>query len=73
MSIESDADKDLALNDEDAEEVIGGKANRKKSTKHTASAAVALDPLVVRQIDTGPGELPGSSSPPEFVDPGASS
>ena len=33
MSIESDANQDLAMSDEDAEGVVGGKANVKKSGK----------------------------------------
>jgi len=40
VSIESDANRDLSLSEEDAEGVVGGKRNLKKTlkTKHPAAA-----------------------------------
>ena len=58
MTIDSDAQKDLALSTEDADNVVGGKATRKKSD--TTKVAL-IDPLVVKQVDTGPGEVSANS------------
>jgi hypothetical protein len=59
VGIESDAQKDLVISGEDADNVVGGKKTRKKSAKHTAVAP--LDPLTIKQIDTGPGEASANS------------
>jgi hypothetical protein len=74
VRIESDAEKDLALSAEDAENVVGGKETRKKSAKQTTKVAL-IDPLVVKQIDTGPGEVSENSgnSVPDPSDPFPSS
>jgi hypothetical protein len=66
VRIESDAQKDLALSDEDAENVAGGKETRKKSAKHTAAVA-PLDPLTIKQIDTGPTEVSVNSGDADRV------
>ncbi len=56
MGIESEADKDLVLGDQDAENVIGGRAVR-KTTKRTA-AAKPRGPLMIEQAVTyGPTEI----------------
>jgi hypothetical protein len=41
VSIESDADRDLALSDEDAEGVVGGTKKAKKTAKTTHHAAAS--------------------------------
>jgi hypothetical protein len=41
VSIEADANQDLALDDEDAENVIGGQHKTKKAVKPAAAAAPA--------------------------------
>jgi hypothetical protein len=41
VSIESDANQDLAMTDEDAEGVVGGKANRKAAKPHHRAVAAA--------------------------------
>ena len=44
MSIESDAGQDLAVSDEDAESVVGGKANHKGARPpHQAAAAAEIN------------------------------
>ena len=78
MGIESEADKDLALGDQDAENVIGGRAVR-KTTKRTA-AAKPRGPLMIEQAVTyGPTEISANSGdddcaldPGDSSDPGAS-
>ena len=56
MSIESDAQNDLALSDEDAENVVGGKKATKRST-HSAA-----EPIMVKQATTfGPTEVSANS------------
>jgi hypothetical protein len=37
VSIESDAEKDLALSDGDAEGIVGGKKTKKTAAKHAAT------------------------------------
>jgi len=41
VSIESDANQDLALTDDDAEGVVGGKKHHKKPPHHTAATHAA--------------------------------
>ena len=45
MSIESDANQDLSMSDDDAEEVVGGKAQHKaaKPAHHTAPAETNVE------------------------------
>lgn len=58
MSIETDAQKDLALSDEDAENVAGGKMTAKKS----AATAPTRPPLFVKQTTVfGPTEVSANS------------
>ena len=63
MSIESDAQKDLALNDEVAENVVGGKA-WKKARKATTSHAAAAGSNYIHVTGGPPG------GPVPFVDSG---
>ena len=46
MSIEADANQDLALDDEDAENVIGGQHKTKKAVKPAAAAPAEIDTTV---------------------------
>ena len=46
MSIEADANQDLALDDEDAENVIGGQHKTKKAVKSAAAAPAEVDTTV---------------------------
>ena len=56
MSIETDAQKDLALSDEDGENVVGGKKAAKKSVD------AAGRPLLIKQSTTfGPTEVSANS------------
>jgi hypothetical protein len=48
VSIESDANQDLSLTDEDAEDVTGGHATRHKSHK----SEVRTEPLMINQTMT---------------------
>ena len=65
MSIESDAQKDLALSDEDAEGVVGGK--KLKVTKHTAASTHSVPYTKVPGF-TG---TPDSTLPESDCDPDA--
>jgi hypothetical protein len=58
VSIESDADQDLALSDEDAEGVVGGHKAAHKSHKSEART----EPLMIKQTQTfGPTEVSANS------------
>ena len=59
MSIESDAQQDLALGDEDAEYVVGGKKATKKGAK-TTPASHPVDYI----------HLPGSTNPTDGLTDG---
>lgn len=66
MNIDSDAQKDLALNDEDADSVVGGNKKAKKSVKHHTAAhpttAASRPPLMVYQATAyGPTEVSANS------------
>ena len=61
MSIESDADQDLALNPEQAEGVAGGR-KAKKAAHPSAKPAVSTMPLVVNVQATAP-PIPGPPDP----------
>ena len=52
MSIETDAQKDLALNPEDAENVVGGKKSKKKAHKKQAVRHASAGPSI--NIQTQP-------------------
>jgi hypothetical protein len=55
VSIESDAQNDLALSDEDAENVVGGKKTTKRST-HSG------EPIMIKQAAAfGPTEVSANS------------
>jgi hypothetical protein len=58
VSIESDADQDLALTDEDAEGVTGGHANRHKEHKSNAKT----EPLYIDQQNTFGGTTVSANS-----------
>ncbi len=60
MRTESDAHEDLPIRDEDAENVVGGRETHRKSTKHKTAVAL-IDPLIIKQIDTGPTEASANS------------
>jgi hypothetical protein len=61
MSIESDADQDLALNPEQAEGVAGGR-KAKKAAHFSAKPAPSTMPLVVNVQATAP-PIPGPADP----------
>jgi hypothetical protein len=68
MSIESEAERDLALTDEDAENVVGGKKTVKKSTHHAGGTHTAGQPLMIKQDQVyGPvsDTLPDDNCDPE--------
>jgi hypothetical protein len=55
VSIESDAQKDLALSAEDADDVVGGKATKRSNRS-------AAEPLLVKQAKAfGPTEVSANS------------
>jgi hypothetical protein len=57
VSIEGDAQKDLALNPEDAENVVGGVKKKAKKAKHVAhKAASHAGPNINIQTPTTPTE-----------------
>ena len=66
VNIDSDAQKDLALNDEDADSVVGGNKKAKKSAKHHKAshpaAAASHAPLMIYQATAyGPTEVSANS------------
>jgi hypothetical protein len=63
VSIESDADKDLALSDGDAEGIVAGKKSKKAAAKHVATHKV---PYIVVPAYSGP---PDDSLPDSGCDP----
>jgi hypothetical protein len=68
MSIESEAERDLALTDEDAENVVGGKKTVKKAAHHAAATHTAGQPLMIKQDQVyGPvsDQLPESDCDPD--------
>ena len=67
MTIESDAQKDLALETEDAENVVGGKMNKTKAHKKTAphkAAGHSLPPINI-QTPMGPGSVDETTYDPD--------
>ena len=66
MSIEADAQKDLALNAEDAENVVGGQKKKKKTQRHAVKHAAARPANINIQTQT----TPVVESPMEDCDPG---
>jgi hypothetical protein len=74
MSIDSDAEKDLALTDEDAENVAGGRmVTRKKAstTKHAAHGSAAATSYTVKAppLQGDAGADPGMSQAELDSDP----
>lgn len=69
MSIETEAHKDLALTDGDADNVVGGKKTRKKTVKHPAAAAGSRPPLLIKQ-DIVYYPVVDQTLPPSDCDPG---
>jgi len=69
VGIESDAQKDLTLDDSDAENVVGGAKKKKKAkAKATHKAAAAAGPRMIVVPVTG---TPVESAPvPDDCDPG---
>ena len=63
MSIEADAQKDLALSEKDAEGIVGGKKTKKAAAKHTAARSV---PFIQVPGFTG---TPDSTLPESDCDP----
>ena len=63
MSIESDANQDLAMSDEDAEGVVGGKAHHKAAKPH--HPAVAATEVNTEVQATGGGWQPVVDDPSE--------
>ena len=64
MSIDAEAQQDLALTEEDADSIVGGNKKAKKSAKHTAHAAAAAPrgPIMIKQEGTyGPVEISANS------------
>jgi hypothetical protein len=57
MSIDSDADRDLVIEDEDADSVVGGRETRTKSAKHHLKAPALAAPNM-KTISTQPYTLP---------------
>jgi hypothetical protein len=65
VSMESEAQKDLELNSEDAESVVGGtKKTAKKSASHKA-AGHSLPPIIVHVPTTPVAELGSSDCDPD--------
>ena len=68
MSIESDAQKDLALTDEDAEGVVGGK-RAKHTTKKTSHPAANTVSYTYSPGPSGPAQ-PYTDDGDDCADPG---
>ena len=60
MSIESDAQKDLALSDDDAEGVVGGKKKAKKLAQHKTAQHAAATSSVTYINSSGCGRRAGA-------------
>ena len=74
MSIEPDARSDLALNDEDAENVLGGHSVRKKGKHHkeaheTPATKSVLVNMPAMGASSDPGVGPGNSEAEMDSDP----
>jgi hypothetical protein len=73
MSIESDAQQDLSLTDEDAENVTGGRMTSKKKAASAAKSSPAFTSYVVAgppaPAGTDPGVAPGESQAELESDP----
>ena len=63
MSIDSDAQQDLALNDEEADGIVGGNKKQKKATKHTVTHAPAPRPpiMISQTVTYGPTQVSANS------------
>lgn len=64
MSIESDANQDLALTDDDAEGVVGGKKQAKKPAHHNVATHAAAGGSVTVNYS------PASGTPQEYTSDG---
>jgi hypothetical protein len=64
VSIDSEAQKDLALDEEDAGSVVGGNRKSKKSAKkhHATATATLRPPVMIRQeVTYGPTQISANS------------
>jgi hypothetical protein len=61
MSIESDAQQDLSLNDEDAEGVAGGRANKKAASHAKPHHSAPVTSFTVAGAPAPPGTDPGTA------------
>jgi hypothetical protein len=65
VSIEQDAEKDLALSDDDAENIAGGKKTKHTATKHHAAERVVPYTKVAGFTGTPDSTLPESDCDPD--------
>ena len=65
MGIETDAEKDLALSDGDAEGIVGGKKAKKTAAKHTATTHPVTYIKVPGYSGTPDDTLPASDCEPD--------
>jgi hypothetical protein len=62
VSIDSDARQDLALDDEEADGVVGGNKKLKKAAKHKVTNTAPRPPIMIRQTVTyGPTQVSANS------------
>jgi hypothetical protein len=65
VGIETDAEKDLALSDNDAEGIVGGKKAKKTATKHAATTHKVTYINVPGYTGTPDDTLPASDCDPD--------
>jgi hypothetical protein len=65
VGIDADSQKDLALNEEDAENVMGGTKKKKATTQHKSGAAAGPKMINVQYTPTSVSDAP----PPDDCDP----